>query len=351
MPEDIRPWQAQQSFQKAAGAVKAPLIMEVVPGSGSCQISWTKRPGIIEGYIILLGPDPAQLIDEMQVKDEILPGERQTINLNCLFNGQTYFVAVIAFASGGRSEISSLWKFVPNQSLLHRKAEKVPLNLLPRNSVVQGGGVPAPARQEPVLHTPKPIPTPPPPPPRYGPEVVAICGGCRGEVVLKIERRLYVCRTCQVEYVQRASDDKFIPTRLLTDGICLCCEPRRPLVKAPADEKILKCSKSGEFYTRKADQSGLVKISELEYGICSCCVFRYPLVRNGNNIVCSNQPTRIYIRNSAGQWIFKPPEPESGAGVDIDEIDRALAEGSAVMLPGGVLSTNSPRRPRRRRRS
>lgn len=216
----------------------------------------------------------------------------------------------------------------------------------------QAESTPPESRPEPPPPRPLPKLRPLPLPreirePTRGPEVAAVCGACRGDVVYERELFLFACRGCGKKYIQRANDPRrFVDASLLRFGVCSCCEPRKALVWLEG-EKLPKCSGSLASYTQN-QQNKWVPVSTLEYGICECCENPRALCKNGERVVCSGKTETVYELRE-GRWRKKIaeelPEPTS----DVEAIDQALSEGTAVMLPNGIMTVDTDRNRRRRR--
>lgn len=327
----MRPHEAQERFIRAAGEVKEPEILSVEPRPESVSLNWQRRPGKIDGFIILLGLSLASLQEFKRIKE--VNGFQFSDVLTGLINGKEYFIGVIAYKENNRSELSSVWKVTPNIASRIKPAEKI-------------GGVEVSEYVEPT----KPVETTtattenvPINPSVIKPAIV--CASCMSDVVLNETEQVFICQGCGLKYVQRTTDGKYLPLNILVNGICHCCQPRRPLVK-PNGSTYKKCSLTGDEYADLGDR--VIKLSELDYGLCLCCSPPQPLkLNNDGQVVCSQQLDKLYVRENNRYILHVPAAPASL----VDEIDRALGGGSAVMLPNGILTAGGQRGrggPRRR---
>ena len=314
----MRPHEAQAHFVRAAGEIKEPEIISVEPRPESIALTWQRRPGKIDGFIILLGLSLGTMREFKRLKD--ISGFQFSDVLANLINDKEYCVGLISYKDRERSELSTVWKATPNIASRLQPAKKI------SGIEVNEYQAPAPAADEPVpapetaaLGTPETRPT-------------IVCAACMTDIVLDDSEQVFVCRGCGLKYVQRVADGKYLPTNILTNGICDCCRPKRPLIK-PRGDAYKKCSLTGEKYADLGDR--VVKISELDYGLCNCCAPPQPLkLNNSGQVVCSQQLDKLYVREN-GRYIMRVPEAPASL---IDEIDRALGGGSAMMLPNGILT-------------
>lgn len=339
----IRPWEAQRIFGTVTNEVKAPVAITVVSKSESFQISWQKRLGMVDGFIVLVGNSPNELRDHTTIQKT--DKAEYSAEIKSLVNGQEYFTSVVAFRENRRSEIVEIWKVIPNITRLQQPADKINAEAISvrvqqqaetqpvteESKVVQGVVVSSPNKEVPQ---------------RPQEDIAAICSACAGDVVLDTNLHLFVCSGCAMQYIQRVVDGKFIPKDSLVNGICECCEPRRPLVQ-PMGESFKQCSLSGEKYVNLPG-NGLVKISSLDYGLCSCCRPPAALILNAQGqVVCSVKRENLYVREGNNFVLRIPDAPPSL----LSDIDRALANGSAGMMPNGILISNDGQINNRRRRS
>ena len=171
---------------------------------------------------------------------------------------------------------------------------------------------------------------------------VATCAPCGGTVTFEVGRLTYCCRECATEYVQRVTDQQYVPVAILPNGICLCCIPARPLVTSPGGE-IRYCSKSRSAYVRLPER-GYIRECDIEHiGHCSCCTPPNPLVYDSQGAAhCANHPNEFYTRRRMGGW--RRASSTGQANVDIRDIDQALQRGSAGMLPGGIFTVENQNR-------
>ena len=327
----MRPHEAQAHFIRAAGEIKEPEILSVEPRPEAITLNWQRRPGKIDGFIILLGLSLAGLREFKRLKD--INGFQFSDLLSGLINGKEYYVGIIAYKDNDRSELSTVWKAIPNVISRIKPAEKI-------------SGLEVSEYSEPAKPVEEAVPTPEvatTTPAVNKPTIV--CASCMTDVVLDEMEQVFICQGCRLKYVQRVTDGKYLPLNILTNGICHCCQPRRPLIK-PRGSVHKKCSLTGEEYADLGDRA--VKISELDYGLCHCCTPAQPLKLNhSGQVVCSKQLDQLYVREN-GRYILRVPEAPASL---VDEIDRALGGGSAVMLPNGILTTGGQRGrggPRRR---
>lgn len=321
----MRPHEAQERFIRAAGEVKEPEILSVEPRPESIALTWQRRPGKIDGFIILLGLSLSTLKEFKRIKE--VSGFQFSDVLPKLINGQEYFVGIIAYKGNDRSELSVVWKVIPNIASRIKPAEKI--------GGVEVSEYTEPAKeiiQIPEIATKKIINSP-----TVNNKPTIVCASCMVDVVLNETEQVFVCQGCGTKYVQRVTDGKYLPLNILTNGICHCCKPKRPLIKRSADT-FKKCSLTGEEYADLGDRA--VKISELDYGLCNCCTPAHPLkLNNDGQVVCSKQLDQLYVREN-GRYIMRVPEAPASL---VDEIDRALGGGGAVMLPNGILTTGGQR--------
>jgi hypothetical protein len=330
----LRPWQAQQMFGANAAEVKAPEAVSVVhKAKTAVVISWSRRVGTEEGFVVLLGESS----NNLNVYETIFRGDKMnySVEISGLTAGKEYFVTVVAFRGDKRSEMVQLWKVIPNYAGRVRPAELVPV--VPQE-------VSALAQSNLVLPDPEPnsdAASQSVAPQSAERRPAAICSACSGDVFLDNADQVFKCSGCNAVYVQRVIDGKFLPVRALTNGICSCCRPKRPLIQPPEGSRL--CSQTGEQYV-ELPGNGMVRISCLDYGLCSCCNPVVPLVLNvQGQIVCSCKRENLYVREGNGFVLRIPEAPPSL----LSDIDAALAAGSAEMLPGGILTAGQSRRRRR----
>ncbi|MDO8669511.1 MAG: fibronectin type III domain-containing protein [Candidatus Buchananbacteria bacterium] len=319
----MRPHEAQEKFVRAAGEIKEPEILSVEPRSESIALTWQRRPGKIDGFIILLGLSLYKLQEFKRLKD--IEGFQFSDILLNLINGKEYFIGIIAYKDNGYSELLTVWKATPNIASRIKPAKKI--------SGKEVSEYKDPARPAETL---APVPGAQAPASIEAGNLNIVCASCMADVVFSETERVFICQGCNTKYVQRVTDGKYIPLTILTNGICICCNPRRPLIKRRGDA-YKKCSLSGEEY---ADlNGGVIKISELDYGLCRCCLPHQPLKLNhSGQVVCSRLTDKLYVKEN-NRYIMRAPEAPASL---VDEIDKALGGGSAVMLPNGILTANSP---------
>lgn len=336
----LRPWEAQRTFGMNAEEVKAPVAITVAQRSQtSVVVSWNRRLGREEGFVVLLGENPQQLRDHVTIPR----GDKTSysIQLDELTAGKTYYVTIVAFRGDKRSELVELWKVIPDIAGRFRPAEKVPV--VPQevvasvivNSAVQDVAKNVDAVADVVSQSSAT-------PQVAGQQPAAICSACSGDVFLDSIEQVFKCHGCNAAYVQRVADGRFLPVAVLTNGICSCCTPKRPLIQTPGEFK--RCSQTNEQYV-ELPGNGLIKISSLDYGLCNCCNPMVPLILNvQGQIVCSRKRENLYVRDGRNFSLRLPEAPPSL----LSDIDAALANGSAGMLPNGILTTGGTR-PRRGR--
>ena len=314
----MRPHEAQAHFIRAAGEIKEPEIISVEPRSESIVLTWQRRPGKIDGFIILLGLSLGSMREFKRLKD--ISGFQFSDVLTSLINGKEYFIGLISYKDRERSELSTVWKATPNIASRLQPAEKISgLEVSEYQAPASPADGPVPAPEVAALDAPATRPT-------------IDCAACMTDIVLDESEQVFICRGCGLKYVQRVADGKYLPTNILTNGICNCCRPKRPLIK-PRRNAYKKCSLTGEEYADLGDR--VVKISELDYGLCNCCTPPQALkLNNDGQVVCSQQLDKLYVREN-GRYIMRVPAAPASL---VDEIDRALGGGSAVMLPNGILT-------------
>lgn len=121
----LKPWEAQKLFGAHAEEVKAPVALSVEPKKTSVVVSWSRRLGTEEGFVVLLGESSSSLnvCETIPRKDKT----SYSIQIEGLTAGKEYFVTVVAFRGEKRSEIIQLWKVIPNFAGRVRPAELVPV--------------------------------------------------------------------------------------------------------------------------------------------------------------------------------------------------------------------------------
>lgn len=357
----MKAWEAAESFGRLQAGIKAPTALQVASGDRALVIGWQRRPGKVDGFMILLGNRP----DALEIQERIAwdpSRERFERTVSGLANGSEYFVTVVAFTGEGRSEIPEMWRVIPAAIPRSRVAQRandateqvqvttVPVGTVPAQTATPVRPSPAPVVQPAVQAQPSaPIETPASVQPVVAvanPLAVATCAACSGDILFVQDRHLFRCDGCRAEYVKRPTDNKLIAVSRLPNGICECCESRSPIVK---DGETLRCSQSREEYIRMEGDGGrLVRVSRLDYGVCTCCTPARPLMLAGSQlVVCSVRRENVYRRGEDGAWRFEPPPPPASI---VDDINQALANGTAGMLPGGIIVSNNPSpEPNRRR--
>lgn len=343
----MREHEAQRRFLEASKTVKSPTALRVSAHDRTVVIGWQRRPGQVDGFLILQGEDPAIMSEVKSIPWS--PAERFEETLPGLLNGRRYFVTVVAYKGDERSEMPEVWEVVPGILPQARRAERIDTT---RTIAVSSGTA---LVQEVTPTTPENDSPPAPaiaqsalpslPVAEMNPRAMAVCGHCSGDIVRDDTRHSYRCEGCATEYVKRA-DDRLIEIGRLQNGICECCSPRRPLIRLTGNDR-LRCLGSQEEYVRSNDR--LVRISQLDYGLCTCCTPQHPLMLlvQSQTVVCSVQRDHVYRRQTNGSWRYVLPPPPPNL---VNDINRALANGGAVLLPGGIPSTGSPSRSSRRTR-
>lgn len=400
MTDKLKPWQAQAKFVQSAELVKAPFALKIEAQQSSCTISWRKSPGVIDGFIILLGQQSDMLRQHERVTVEESP---QSKIVEGLSEGVIYYISVVAYKDNKISDIPEIWKVkpgffgsaglesfsgrinlnAPSDQVVRKKlfdmpsdnktavtkstgvkrkklfetgedkkrkeffgeSEPISVEKPVRKKLFDGDGITANESEAPAevgnthrkqLFTES--------------EPDAICNNCNNGVFLDRGKKVYVCSGCRKEFVTRPSDNRFIAVDALPDGICNCCNPKHPIIASAADLK--KCSRSGMKYVDLPGR-GMIPVHELDYGLCECCAPQNPLKLNmSGQVVCSRQADKLYVRESPDEP-YHVKEPEAPQSL-VEEIDDALRNGSAMMMPGGIMgvdrnsgNSGSPARGRR----
>lgn len=347
----------QKSVEASGEEIKPPESIRVSSQPRTIRIEWRKSLGMvkrIDGYIVLLGlaADKLQEFQRLPFKQGELVMVARLKDLN---NGQTYYVSVVSFCADKQSVLPGIWKITPQAlriSLGVKLSSDLSQSEIVSDEIIKPAAVlssatdinPTNVQQkiDPTLAKPSAVSTPkievtlPP-------GVVALCG-CGGHIRLNTVERVYQCQQCQKSYVQRL-DGKYILINILPNGICYCCLPKRPLLAQ--GDIFLRCIGSNQQYCRLNGRT--IKVSELDYGLCGCCKPPQPLILNQQGqVVCSSKKEQLYIKEGA-YWVMRKPDIQPNT---VDELDRALRDGMAVIGPGGVMLTSengSTARSRRRR--
>jgi len=293
---------------QAAQEPGVPTALAVTPASKHIIVSWKPGLGKADDFAILIGQSP----DELQECKRVPYANGEQVEMvTGLVNGTPCFIAVVSLQGETRSLLSEVWKATPNTALYVRPAERVRQAERKRRD-----------------------------------DVVASCGACNGDVVPDEDGTVYRCEDCSAAYVRRVRDGAYLAAVSLTNGICSCCTPRRPLLH-PHGEPYRVCSQSNERYAEVTGTEGLVRISQLDYGLCTCCNPAAVLVLSQQGqVVCSMLRDHRYARQGT-RWVYQPPEAQASF---LDDIDQALSGGNAVMGPNGVLMAGRGSRPHRQRR-
>lgn len=290
---------AQKKSSKRAEAIKLPFDIKASSQPDGILLEWRRSPGIVDGFIIYLGINP----DNIQEVKRVPCGFKQVYSdkITDLEGDQDYHVTIAAYIGDKTSRMPT-----PLQVKFKSGTKKIMVG--PKSSRKSR---------------------------KRTSRAAAICGYCNGDVVLNRRIQIFECSDCEEQYVQRVGDGKFRPLDIFVNGICGCCSPKRPLTK-PEGEQHIVCSNSGERYVELDGKC--VKLSELDYGLCTCCQPPRALILNQQSqVVCSEKRDHLYTEEN-GQYVYSPPETPAGS---FDEINEALSDGSAVMLPNGVLVNNN----------
>jgi len=319
----MRPWEAQKEFNKRAENIKEPYDITVAPVSKGFCIEWKRRPGLIDGFIILVGNDPETLLEIARIPKE---GNQIYSKTFDDFRSGNYYVTVVAYKdekSSNRPSPISVTVRHPHQSspsvdtssVEEEPIEANVLEELSENTQIQHSENNG---SENIINE----------------SIEATCGHCNGNIVLNTELGVYECLTCGAKLVKNVKDQLVYLNRL-QNGICNCCNPKRPLVTIPG-EQYPKCFVTGEEYARLSENE-TVKISDLDYGLCTCCTPPNPLMLNQQSqVVCSRERDHLHIKEN-DRWIYHEPEPDASS---VDEVNEALANGSATMGPNGIIDTD-----------
>lgn len=316
----MKPWEAQEAFNKRAEDIKEPYDIKVRTVSRGFCIEWKRRPGIIDGFIILAGNNPDALLEIARVPKGGKQVYSETFND---FRRGSYYVTVVAY-KGNKSSVRPTplqisigedhQNGIPEISNIEEISGTTPITERPEETQAENHKTVSAKNSE--------------------EKIEAICGLCNGNIVFNEELKVYQCLTCEAQLIKNIKE-QLVYVNQLKNGICKCCDPRRPLIKQRGKENLI-CSHSGEEYA-KIGQNEVVKLSELDYGLCSCCRPPNPLILNQQSqVVCSKERDHLHVKER-GRWIYHPPEPEMSS---VDEIDQALANGSAIMGPNGIINSN-----------
>lgn len=310
--------------------LKEPKVVKVTSQPQTIRIEWERSSEEADGYMLLIGQKLESLGEYQKIK--FRQGEVKIISfLGGLETGHTYYVSVVNFKGEVLSALPGVWRaLIPKEPRLW-VAEKLELDLLPkieRLSIEE-----APKEIKIGLLDDEDLKE------AMGPEplVVAQCGKCGGSVVLDEEKRVYKCRKCDKLYVQRL-DEKYISVDLLPNGICSCCNPKRPLILAMGEEGFFRCSQSSDQYCELENVK--VRVKDLTYGLCSCCKPARPLVLSAESqVVCSKNRQQLYEKKGRGRSAsWKPvPRTDRTGGVDINRLDEELEKGMAKIGTNGVI--------------
>lgn len=296
--------------QNRNGPSKMPYNLKIFSCAGKAWLEWLRHPGLIDGFIIYSGETPNNLTEVKRV-----PCGFKRKYVERIKGDNDCFCSVASYLG---EEISERTKpirvsFGNNQNILP-KVDAAIEQLFTAKSVQSCNQI--------VNHLQK----------KDEPKVgISRCVYCSADLELNQDLKIYECSSCHTQHVQRVADSKFVPVGILVNGICDCCSPRRPLIK-PDWEQYLICSNSGEKYT--SNGTALIRLSELDYGLCSCCNPPNALILNHQGqVVCSVNTDHLYLKQN-GRYVYRLPDNPSST---LDEIDRALSDGSAIMMPNGVL--------------
>lgn len=120
-------------------------------------------------------------------------------------------------------------------------------------------------------------------------------------------------------------------------GVCGCCLPRVPLVRA---EVGAVCPQShGEYLVLPEGVMARATVAPL--GICHCCLPPQPLVEVANYLVCRNKPQQHYaVVEGAVTWIGLAPVVEQAGdqAAVTAAIDAALRANSAELTLFGLFA-------------
>ncbi|MDY0062070.1 MAG: HEAT repeat domain-containing protein [Myxococcota bacterium] len=151
-------------------------------------------------------------------------------------------------------------------------------------------------------------------------------------------RELLVCPGCRASYLLTAAG-VLTPVATLPHGYCLCC--RRPAALACDADARLCCSSTGEVHLRHPATGTLYLLRDLAYGGCGCCQPPVPLFAREGRVYCPLSG-RVHLPGPAGYAPVAPPSPAAppaaspGVSPAVEEVNRALLEGSLLLTQSGL---------------
>lgn len=287
--------------------IPIPCNVEISALSDAVLVEWD-REGMVDGFIIFIGTDN----DHLEEYKRIAKGFKTSYfeRITDIEKNKEYYLSIAAYKGNAVSKMSDIVKVIFG-TLQNDHSDNVRAHDRKRSEADDTK--------------------------KISEASITSCGICNADVVLDNEEQVFKCRSCEEIYVQRVGDGKFVSINILENGICRCCNPKRPLIH-PRGEAYKICSNSGEKY---ADVEGnILRLSELDYGFCTCCNPPIPLMLNHQGqVVCSRKKDHLYVEEN-GRYVYIKPEMP---GASVDDIDRALANGTAIMGPNGIISDNNNR--------
>jgi len=161
-------------------------------------------------------------------------------------------------------------------------------------------------------------------------EVACACGAAPQPRRDARGRETYHCGACGRDSLL-LGDATLVPLDELPHGACRCCPRPSPL--RPSSDGRLVCPASGQQYLRHPATGAVYRFASLPYGGCACCRPAAPLEEQGARVVCP-ATGRVHVLDP--QQGYRLEQPTSPSGPSVDDVNRALLEGSLLLTQSGL---------------